>query len=592
MAHRPNPVRPLPDGRCVWNTLPQEIKDFIFELAYVPDGGCTPMHKCSWQPRICTCSHEHCPIQDHTEGVLATSWDAKVPMERLMVDREWYHAASKVFYSRTNFVLAHNMEYDYDPHFANRHIEGQQMEEFICDDRGLPRSYAKLITIITFVLDYRTISAVMMKIVKMCPSLKHVHLRIAFDYFDIDYMPSDVDDRMWTEQKLEVHDPMLFQLRGISTLTVEKEDRTYSCNCEIFATNLKSLCDLLRATASQPRPLEWSAASVDKRSEHDSESTSTTSTLVSEEPGPNVSTHDHNCPWNRLPQELKDVILEMAYVPQSQVCPLSKASWDEEEEERRERRGIDYEARWFPAKLVDRFLVSREWYQAASTVYYKHANFFFDTPEKMLAFVAKDGTPYAYADRIGKATVHLDARSATQASLITDAAVICSSLRFLQLDIWRTFFNDAEDAEITDPPLNVAYREVWSAADFFHYPYTKSLLSIRGVAQVKITALLSHTTDDHVLCLEESMPKENSEFIRSDNNHLCQSLALFEKILQRAAARARPADQSDQSSQIALKVWADALFLDPLAMYPSTATKPSAVQYLADMTVRDSDIPE
>lgn len=201
----------------------------------------------------------------------------------------------------------------------------------------------------------------------------------------------------------------------------------------------------------------------------------------------------------------------------------------------------------------------------------------------MLAFVAKDGTPHAYANRIGKAT---------QASLITDAVVICSSLRFLQLDIWRTFFNDAEDGEITDPPLDVAYREVWSDADFFHYPYTKSLLSIRGVAEVKITALLSHTTDDHVLCLEESMPKENSDFIRSDNNHLCQSLALFEKILQRAAARARPADQCDQSSQVALQALADSLFLDPLAMSPSTATKPSAVQYLADMTVRDSDIPE
>ncbi|KAK4500289.1 hypothetical protein PRZ48_008478 [Zasmidium cellare] len=545
-----SPQTPLPDGRCVWNTLPQEIKDFIFELAYVPTNGCTPMHKSSWQPRVCRC-YGSCPVR----GLEAqTSWDPKVPMETLMVDREWYHAASKVFYSRTTFVLGHNVEYDHPDEFQSQHYHGQQIEQFVCDNTGKPWPYAKLITRITFVLDFPGIAEAMVKAARTCPSLKHVHLQLAADYFDdlLDDLYGDLDlvRSLYTKDEMERFDPELFELRGLSTLTVEEIPRHGEVD-EVSLANLETLGEALRITASQPRPADWIVAGdpeqipgLDKRS-------------------PNASTDAHLCPWNRLPRELKYDILEMAYVPRRRVYPLHKARWDVEEDERRRWQGKHYEARWFPAKMVERFMVSREWYDIASSAFYKHTKFGFNSAYTLLDFVAKDGKPYKYTQRIGKATVYLDLLSGESA--LTDAVAFCSSLRSLKLDVWGSFFQEATDVDVTNPPLSCIYTTAWSVEDFNRFEATKCLLSLRGVADVRITAIAE----------------------KADRLYL-RNLALLELLLQRAASRPRVDHTQEGGLQTTDIPPGQSLAIadQPLPVRPSRVQNPERVP------IRDGSIPD
>lgn len=94
-----------------------------------------------------------------------------------MVDREWFEAASTVSYTHMNFMLGHNNETNLEDQFA-RYDEGQQGVDFVCGDNGKSRSYAKLITTATFNWEFQSRSGAILTVVKMCSSLKHVHLML------------------------------------------------------------------------------------------------------------------------------------------------------------------------------------------------------------------------------------------------------------------------------------------------------------------------------------------------------------------------------------------------------------------------------
>lgn len=60
---------PPADGTCLWHKLPQEIKDLIFEYAYISGRIVSPIHKSSWKPRTCDCDYRpgvsfRCDIAD------------------------------------------------------------------------------------------------------------------------------------------------------------------------------------------------------------------------------------------------------------------------------------------------------------------------------------------------------------------------------------------------------------------------------------------------------------------------------------------------------------------------------------------------
>lgn len=172
-----------------------------------------------------------------------------------MVDREWYYAAAKVFYSRTKFLPKESRWSDSCADSLYEKYPGQQMIDFISEN-GQPRNYVKWITTITVLLE-GAVDGALLEVVKMCPSLQRLHLQADCHNFSDDW-PRDtgVCKEKWSKAEFEHDAPELFKLRGISTLTVERSPDDYD-STDIYTENLKTLEEALRATASQPRPADW-----------------------------------------------------------------------------------------------------------------------------------------------------------------------------------------------------------------------------------------------------------------------------------------------------------------------------------------------
>lgn len=260
-----------------------------------------------------------------------------------MVNREWFSAASKVFYSRTNFFLRHNDDFD-------NQMEGpaqdQQIKEFIADD-GVPRPYARFITTMTVLLESTRTAATVVDMVKLCPALKHLHFRITGGYFaDDEWEDSSIRHTLWTPFELREHDSTLPRLRGIHDLTIELgESKFYESGGETYLDNLKTLHELIKPFAYQPRPEDWCNLDSLEETEGEGETEDEENSDGNDEPKGNDGTAPRSSapannrpttgsndeeglsPWQKLPQEIKDIIFEMAYVSDRQCTPFHKSTW-------------------------------------------------------------------------------------------------------------------------------------------------------------------------------------------------------------------------------------------------------------------------
>lgn len=212
------------------------------------------------------------------------------------------------------------------------------MREFVLKGNGRPRPYANLITTVTLLLKQSCISAIAVDVIKSCISLKRLHLQISCEYFSNHFGRPYMIDRKWTKLEFEEQDPDIFPLRGISSLTMEPW--TDGCNCldeEVYQDNLVTFRQNLKTFACQARPADWSIAEGGKEDEAKDETASQSPALANNKLEAEPTSERSLWPLAKLSQGLKDVIVEMAYVPRKKAKPLPKASFDDEE--RRLRQG-------------------------------------------------------------------------------------------------------------------------------------------------------------------------------------------------------------------------------------------------------------
>lgn len=244
MASPLDPSIPPADGRCLWEKLPLELKDMVYDLAYVPGDSMRPLTKSAWQ------ESEEIRRRQGKSRFRAATFPKDFFVERLLVSKQWCTAALNYYYAHTSFALGGQVK-------AN---------EFLCNG-VVPRPYAQLVTTVSMLMLFPTHG---MSAWTDCPRLQTLHLAFDPSYF-YDSLGKDISSDKWEEvdfTELDSSASLLSQVAGIPSITFGADfdrwdDSDLAASRDVFAANIKVFEQVARKQSRLPRIDEQDVAMLD-----------------------------------------------------------------------------------------------------------------------------------------------------------------------------------------------------------------------------------------------------------------------------------------------------------------------------------------
>lgn len=233
----PDPATPPPDGHCPWNKLPPELKDMVFDLAYVPAEKLRPLHKKTWEAN--ETERQHIIKSRFVPGNFPEHF-----VDRLFISTEWCTAALKHVFGRAHFDFGSD---------ATPYLLYPYPFEL--------RPLAKQITAMTVKTTYDCFHRDFMECLPRL-SLQRLTLEIDCMYFRIS-LKKDITANVWSEEDFDEFEPsrlMLPQLRGIPFIKIEPCYDLWSLGVDedngtwqTFEANLKVLENMAGKVSKMPR---------------------------------------------------------------------------------------------------------------------------------------------------------------------------------------------------------------------------------------------------------------------------------------------------------------------------------------------------